>query len=49
MLTAKGLHFVQSPIVLLTDSKIYGRNVHSVSKEVHEEIVKHLAGVIKSE
>jgi len=36
-------------LVLLTDSKIYGRNVHSVSKEVHEEIVKHLAGVIKSE
>ena len=29
-------------LVLLTDSKIYGRNVRSISKEVHEEIIKNL-------
>lgn len=29
-------------LVLLTDSKIYGRNVKSVSKEVHKEIIKNL-------
>lgn len=32
-------------LVLLTDSKIYGRNVRSISKEVHEEIIKNLAQV----
>jgi len=30
-------------LVLLTDSKIYGRNVRSISKEVHEDIIKNLA------
>lgn len=29
-------------LVLLTDSKIYGHNVRSISKEVHEEIIKNL-------
>ena len=29
-------------LVLLTDSKIYGSNVESISKEVHEEIIKNL-------
>lgn len=30
-------------LILLTDSKIYGSNVRSISKEVHEEIIKNLA------
>ena len=29
-------------LVLLTDSKIYGSNVHSVSKEVHAKVVNNL-------
>ena len=29
-------------LVLVTDSKIYGSNVRSVSKEVHEEIIDKL-------
>ena len=29
-------------LVLLTDSKIYGRNVQSISKEVHGEIIRNL-------
>ena len=33
----------KSGLVLLTDSKIYGENVRSISKEVHEEIIKNLA------
>ena len=30
-------------LVLLSDSKIYGSNVRSISKEVHEEVIKSLA------
>jgi len=30
--------------ILLTDSKIYGNNVTSVSKEVHQLIIERLAG-----
>lgn len=29
-------------LVLLTDSKIYGSNVHSVSKEVHAKVINSL-------
>ena len=32
-------------LVLLTDSKIYGHNVSSISKEVHEKIIKNLAPI----
>ena len=32
----------EGDLVLLTDSKIYGRNVRSISKQVHEEIIKNL-------
>lgn len=32
----------QGALVLLTDSKIYGNNLHSVSKIVHSEIIKNL-------
>ena len=31
-------------IILLTDSKIYGNNVTSISKEVHKKIVDRLEG-----
>ena len=31
-------------IILLTDSKIYGNNVTSVSKEVHQLIIERLEG-----
>lgn len=30
-------------LVLLTDSKIYGSNVRSISRQVHEEIINKLA------
>lgn len=30
-------------LVFLTDGKIYGPHVRSISKEVHEEIIKNLA------
>ena len=32
----------EGDLVLLTDSKIYGHNVRSISKEVHGEIIKNL-------
>ena len=32
----------EGDLVLLTDSKIYGHNVRSISKKVHGEIIKNL-------
>lgn len=34
-------------IILLADSKIYGSNVRSISKEIHNRITKRLAEEIK--